>query len=398
LKKVDLAVVGAGILGIFSAYHAAKAGHSVALFEAGALASGASVRNFGQVIPSGQALGAWRHLGVRSLEIYRELHAGSGVPMRQEGSCYVAGDEQELRLLEEMAELDRLSGYESKLLGIYDALNLHPALHPESFSGALYYPQEITVDSPTMIDRLHTVVGESPSVTNFSACAVVGLEPVTGGTRVVAADGTTILARQALLCCGHFVQTLMPEAFQLPELRLVRLQLMETKPLAYSLVTGNFLSGLSIRRYPAFRSCPSRAHLPDPHDRRELVKEGIHILCNHRPDGALVLGDSHHYCAASEPPDYHIDMRVSALILSEAKRILDLNGTQVVRQWNGYYSEMENDALFRQTLGECIHIVTGLGGKGMTTAPALAELVVAQIMADRSLEELVIATELGVQA
>jgi gamma-glutamylputrescine oxidase len=50
-RRVEICVVGGGLLGISAAFHLARRGHVVALVEARRLGSGASGRNGGQVIP-----------------------------------------------------------------------------------------------------------------------------------------------------------------------------------------------------------------------------------------------------------------------------------------------------------------------------------------------------------
>jgi gamma-glutamylputrescine oxidase len=50
-RRVEVCVVGGGLLGISAAFHLARRGHVVALVEARRLGSGASGRNGGQVIP-----------------------------------------------------------------------------------------------------------------------------------------------------------------------------------------------------------------------------------------------------------------------------------------------------------------------------------------------------------
>ena len=60
--EADVAIVGAGILGLAHAYIAAKAGKSVVVIEKSPRAAGASVRNFGMVWPIGQPAGVMLEL------------------------------------------------------------------------------------------------------------------------------------------------------------------------------------------------------------------------------------------------------------------------------------------------------------------------------------------------
>jgi len=68
----DLIIVGGGILGTFHAYHALQKGLRVLQLEKDNFPVGSTVRNFGQVVPSGMA-GEWFDYGVRGLEIYQSI-------------------------------------------------------------------------------------------------------------------------------------------------------------------------------------------------------------------------------------------------------------------------------------------------------------------------------------
>lgn len=52
---------------------------------------GATVRNFGQVVPSGMNE-KWQAYGRESLEIYKEIHAGVDLSLRNQGTVYLASD------------------------------------------------------------------------------------------------------------------------------------------------------------------------------------------------------------------------------------------------------------------------------------------------------------------
>src|SRR5690349_20876543 len=73
--QYDVAVVGAGVLGLAHAYHLARRGLRVGVFERQPRAQGASVRNFGMLWPIGQLAGPLYRLARRSLEIWSDVLA-----------------------------------------------------------------------------------------------------------------------------------------------------------------------------------------------------------------------------------------------------------------------------------------------------------------------------------
>src|SRR5271166_1550068 len=78
-RQADMAIVGAGILGLAHAYFAAKRGRSVVVFERTARAQGASVRNFGMIWPIGQRAGAVHQVATRSRQIWNEILDDAGL-------------------------------------------------------------------------------------------------------------------------------------------------------------------------------------------------------------------------------------------------------------------------------------------------------------------------------
>ncbi len=111
-----LAIVGGGILGLAHAYLAAKRGRSVILFERNARASGASIRNFGQIWPIGQPAGEMHEIALRSRELWLGVLAETKLPYRPTGSLHVAYRDDEIDVLREFAELAPGLGYACRLL------------------------------------------------------------------------------------------------------------------------------------------------------------------------------------------------------------------------------------------------------------------------------------------
>ena len=83
--RFDLAVVGAGILGLATAWAAARQGLRVVLVDRDARANGASVRNFGFVSVSGQCRASMWERARRTREVWSEVSAAAGIPIVQTG-------------------------------------------------------------------------------------------------------------------------------------------------------------------------------------------------------------------------------------------------------------------------------------------------------------------------
>src|SRR6056297_3837489 len=114
-NKYDAVVVGGGILGTFHAYHALELGLKVCLVEKDIYPKGATTQNFGQVVPSGMNT-KWQLFGRESLRIYKEIQSEFNISVRQEGSVYLASNDDEVQLLEELHSINAANCYTSQLL------------------------------------------------------------------------------------------------------------------------------------------------------------------------------------------------------------------------------------------------------------------------------------------
>ena len=130
MKSTDLLIIGAGTLGTFHAKAALERGLSVRLCERDSVPQGASVRNFGQVVPSGMTP-KWQAYGRRSLTIYKEMQKATDITLRQNGSVYLASDAEEWQLLQELSEINRANDYPSKLLSREECLAKYPGLRAD---------------------------------------------------------------------------------------------------------------------------------------------------------------------------------------------------------------------------------------------------------------------------
>jgi D-hydroxyproline dehydrogenase subunit beta len=387
MKQYDLAIVGAGIFGTFAAYHAVQRGWSVLLLEAGNEAKGASVRNFGQLVASGMALNGWRDIGERTLAHLSEIGQSANLPWKKNGSLYIASDEQELQLLEEMQHLNNAAGYQSRLLSVHECSELAQPLSKGYTKGGLFFPNDATAESPKLLVALRNFLIESGRCDFRPGHLVNDVEENDTGCTLRITDKSIYRANDVLICCGHQLNRLFPSQLQIPAMRICKLQMMDTPASSSVKLHCNLLTGLSIRRYDAFHSCPSHSALVATEYQQQLQAEGIHLLFTQRTDGSLIIGDSHHYTSALEVDslDYHTDQRVNQLIIAEAQRILGVDELLIHRFWNGYYSQ-HDDGILAKRVQNRIHLVTGIGGKGMTCSGGITELVIQHLAEQQPLD------------
>jgi FAD dependent oxidoreductase TIGR03364 len=176
-KTFDIIIVGGGVLGTFHAYHALQNGLSVALLEKNAQPLDATVRNFGQVVPSGMNL-KWQNFGRESLSIYKSIQSQFDVSIRQNGTIYIASNDEELQLIEELHDINTQNNYQSQLLTKEACLNKYQGLKSSYCKAGLFFPEEVTVEPNVMIHRLRTFMVEQMGLYYAGNTAVVAVEEI----------------------------------------------------------------------------------------------------------------------------------------------------------------------------------------------------------------------------
>lgn len=366
--QYDLIIVGGGILGTFHAYHALQKNLKVAILERNSIPQGATVRNFGQVVPSGMDI-KWQNFGKESLNIYKDLQAKADLTVRQNGSVYIASNDEELQLIEELAQINKNNDYESVILSKSECIQKFDGLRSDYCKGGLFFPQEISVDSSEMIVKLHQYLKTQEGLDIVYNTTVVETIENNFNCTVTTADGKKFSSSKIIICGGHEFKTLYPEVFNGSDLEVSKLQMLQTKPQGIYSLPGNILTGLSIRRYESFTECESFAKIKEAENKNSFEKKfGIHILFKQALDGSVIIGDSHEYADAKNADDlgYDLNMEIDEFMINEAKKIIDLPTYEIQRRWFGIYSQCKTKDIFEHNISPNIHIVTGIGGKGMT--------------------------------
>ncbi|WP_291869117.1 TIGR03364 family FAD-dependent oxidoreductase [Maribacter sp.] len=373
-NEYDLIVIGGGVLGTFHAYQAIQNGLKVALLEKDRMPQGATIRNFGQVVPSGMN-SKWQKYGRESLKIYKEIQSKHNVSVRQEGTVYIASNEEEVQLIEELRAINESNNYSSMLLTKEETLNKYPGLNKDYVKAGLFFPEEVMVEPLSMIGKLHMFL-RSLGLDLFFNKTVIECNALSTGVIVHTSDGNTFSAEKIIICNGSDFKILYPKFFAESQLVAVKLQMMSTQPQSNFRLPSSILTGHSIRRYEAFQECPSFKQIKRLEDQNSLIKKwGIHILFKQAQDGSIIIGDSHEYTNVSSIHTFGIglNMEIDCAIINEAKKIFNLPNYKIKNRWFGIYSQCSNSDIYEKIIDKSIHIVTGIGGKGMTGSAGFAK-------------------------
>lgn len=368
-SQTDDVVVGAGIVGLAVAYHLARQGRRVVVFERQSQAEGASVRNFGMIWPVGQPSGPRRDLAMRSRDIWIDVLTRAALWHEQAGSIHLAYHDDELRVLEEFAHDARASGFPCELIGAQGVAARAPRARRDGLRGALWSPHEVVVDPRVVVGQLPRFLEAECGVRFEFGVLVTACE----GDRVETSTGQWRAGR-VFLCSGAELQMLFPS--QLSALGLVpcKLQMMRTRPVGWRL--GPMLAaGLTLRHYGAFAACPGQTALRQRFD-SELplhVRLGIHVMASQNGVGELTLGDSHEYGEGIEPFD---KPEIDGLVLDYLGGFLDVSDVEISSRWHGMYVKHPTDPFCVVRPRSNVTALVGFGGAGMTLAFGAAEQVV----------------------
>ncbi len=375
MKKYDLIVIGGGVLGTFHAYHGLKNGLKVALLEKDKMPQGATTQNFGQVVPSGMN-SKWQAYGRDSLKIYKEIQQQFDISLRQNGSVYLASNQEELQLIEELYVINKSNQYASSLLTKKECLDKYPGLRSDYVLAGLFFPEEVTVEAIQMIHRLQDFMVTQMGLEYYTNYNVTECQEVVNGIKVASSEGKTLEAEKVIICNGSEFKNLYPELFRDSDLEVTKLQMLQTKAQVDYKLPGNILTGWSIRRYEAFSECASFSEVKAKEVSDSLQKKwGVHILFKQSPDGSVIIGDSHEYADVKNVEDlgYRLNMDIDDFMISEAQKVIDLPTYDIQNRWFGMYSQCKTQDIFQENIGSNIHVVTGIGGKGMTGSAGFAK-------------------------
>ena len=366
-NAADIAIVGAGIMGLAHAFAAATRGWRVVVFERELRASRASVRNFGLIWPIGQPHGVLHQLALRSRTHWIQVLNEARLPYLSTGSLHLVYREDEADVAREFADLAPGFGYNCCWLKPDDVLERSAAVIPDRLIGALWSPLEITVDPRLTIATLPHYLNEKFNVEFRFGAAVRNID-----MPIIEAGSERWRVDRAIVCTGEDFETLYPDIYATAGLTRVKLQMLRTGPQPAGWQLGPALAaGLTLRFYPSFRVCPSLPTLKQriTEETPEYDRWGIHGLVSQTACGELTLGDSHEYGLTV---DIFNREEIDQLMVNYIGTFLRAPIMRVAQRWYGVYAKHPDRPYLSFDAAPGVRIVTSPAGAGMTLSFGIA--------------------------
>lgn len=359
MTSCDLAVVGAGIVGLAHAVEAVGRGLSVTVIERDARAVGASVRNFGHGCITAQT-GEILAFGERARPVWLRLAREAGFWAAETGTVVAARAAEELDCLVELAD----ERGEDVVVLDAAATAARAPVDRAALHGGAFLPRDVRVDPRAAAPAIAAWLARQPGVRMLWATAVTGVEE--GVVHTARGDVT---ATRTVVAAGHDLDRLLPAATDAAQVRRCVLQMLQVR-LPGVQIGPAVLTGSSLLRYPAFAATKGATALRErwEQERPEMLAAGVNHMLTQRPDGDLVVGDTHVYAPT---PDPWSEEEFDDLLLAETRALLGIERLEVVRRWRGVYASAPEPFL-RARVAPGVLAVSVTSGIGMTTAFGLA--------------------------
>lgn len=361
--RPDLIVVGAGILGLATAYRAHKQGMMVHVIERNSRPVGASIMNFGHACFTGQA-DIIQPVVAKAREGWAAAAQDAGFWAAQPGTLIPAVTELEMQVLREFAE--HRGGEQVELL-TSEQVNRRLGHGNLNTVGGARLPQDMRVNPREAAWRLAEWLESQGVVFHW----LTNVTAVADGT--VSTNRGDVTAPQVVVCPGVDLMPLFPGLAEEVDLKVCALAMALVEKPAHTADDFCMLTGTSIARYDGFASMPSTSALKQELVEREpgLVDCIANVMVTAIPQG-LLIGDSHEY---HDSPTPFIDEDIASLLQDRAAQYVGAQEFRVLQRWQGRYANSVHTNLVLRRPDEKTTVAVVASGIGMTLSFGIASLI-----------------------
>jgi glycine oxidase len=341
----DAIVAGAGIIGSSIAWRLAQRGLHILLLDAGRMGGEASHAGAGMLAPGGEidTPSPVNDLAAEGLRLYPafvaelEEETGFHIDFQRLGAVELAASRKEWTELQARAERQAALGIPSAPLVSSD-LRKHAPLVRQDVAGALFYPQDASVDPRDIMAALR-IACQAAGVDIREGIRVTGLCPDAASVRVETSS-ETFSAAAAVLACGAWSSEIPIPGLTLP------------------------------------KAFPVRGHLIgyqlEPHSIGPLLRHG-HTYLLQRSGGFAIAGTSSEQVGFDRTLDPAI---ISGIQTRAAVLVPALARCQPSDAWAGFRPAIEGDQPALGRAGEtALWLAYGHYRNGILMAPATAHQI-----------------------
>jgi sarcosine oxidase subunit beta len=361
-RNADVAIVGAGIIGLFCAYFLARRGLKVVVLERKTPGAGSSTRNGGGVRSQwGTATNI--QLSVLSQPYWAEFEDrfGIDVGLRKIGYLFLAPSDDGLRQLQQQVDLQHRFGVRSEILTASDVATRWPYLRDFEVAGASFCATDGYLNQHRVFHALTRAV-EAAGVTIECGADVINMDVEAGRIAALRTTAGTIDTDLVVNCAGAWAPRVAePLGITLP-IRGRRVQLMMARPAPAQPADLPWLIDLA----------------RDVHIRQDLdgrVQVGGFLRKNETVDPGTFDHDA--------DPDW-----IGAVIHQISEGVgIHIDRSSVIDSWAGLYpTTPDQHPIINRTEAGMV-VVGGFAGAGLMHAPA-AGLVTAELILDGQITSL----------
>ncbi|MEM0129092.1 MAG: FAD-binding oxidoreductase [Thermoplasmata archaeon] len=355
-RPYRVAIVGAGVIGLFTAYHIARRGGGpVLVVDRGFLSSGASGRNGGGVRQQWQTRATVR-LARESVGAYRRFATEFGYNpwFRQTGYLFLAEDEAARERLRPVHDLVRSEGLPSRWLDAAEVARAVPGIRPGAAVGGTFLGSDGTLYPFPVLWGLAEAC-RALGVDLRTGTEALGVDRRDGRITGLWTDRGRVAAETVVNAAGGWSREFSLRCGLDPPNRPTRHEILATEPLK------PFLDPMVVR-----------------------ASDGLYFSQTMRGE---IVGGISPVGPAAEPNG----MGSSAGFLGRMARALvgllpGLAGVGVLRAWSGFYDDTPDGMPILGEDPRCPGLVhaNGLGGHGVMLAPAVGDRVARIVLGEPS--------------
>lgn len=200
-RTTDVAIVGGGLIGAWTAFFLAGRGQRVTLLEKGVIGAQSSGVNFGNLRLQGRFAGQYP-LSLRSQALWEDFDAliGEDCEFEQTGHLYLAYDTEEQAKLEGYAKVSESHGLAIERVGPADLRRRWPWLGERAVAGT-FSARDATAN-PRLATPAVARAAARQSATILENTCVTAVEREGGGFSLTLADGERLSSGALVNCAG----------------------------------------------------------------------------------------------------------------------------------------------------------------------------------------------------